>query len=135
MKIFPPTEPDFSSELHDPRRRKEHLAASDHAEPPIFVSAVPKRQEPRSAVSVVDATQPRLGPTGRIEPLPGTVEEAYRALVLGTRDYVRKNGFTDAVIVASNDVVNENDLFASLEGCRRSLGVKVITASLTDYLP
>jgi NAD+ synthase (glutamine-hydrolysing) len=94
----------FRQRLHDPRRRKEHLAASDRAEPPIFVSAAPKRQEQRPAVSVVDATQPRLGPTGRIEPLPGSVEEAYRALVLGTRDYVRKNGFTDAVIALSGGI-------------------------------
>lgn len=40
-----------------------------------------------------------------------------------------------SVLVAANDVVKGNDLFASVEGCRRSVGVKVITASLTDYLP
>ena len=38
-------------------------------------------------------------------------------------------------VVASNDVVKGNDLFASLEACRKSLGIRVITASLTDYLP
>jgi long-chain acyl-CoA synthetase len=40
-----------------------------------------------------------------------------------------------SVLVAANDVVKGNDLFSSVEGCRSSLGVKVITASLTDYLP
>jgi len=40
-----------------------------------------------------------------------------------------------SVIVAANDIVKENDLFAGLEGCRRNLEIKVITASLTDYLP
>jgi long-chain acyl-CoA synthetase len=40
-----------------------------------------------------------------------------------------------AFAVAANDVVKENDLFASLESCRRNLDIRVITASLTDYLP
>jgi len=38
-------------------------------------------------------------------------------------------------VVAANDVVKGADLFSSLEGCRGSLDVKIITASLTDYLP
>jgi long-chain acyl-CoA synthetase len=40
-----------------------------------------------------------------------------------------------SVIVAANDIVKGNDLFASVEACRRNLDIKVITASLTDYLP
>jgi long-chain acyl-CoA synthetase len=40
-----------------------------------------------------------------------------------------------SIIVAANDVVKENDLFASVEACRRNLEIKIITASLTDYLP
>jgi long-chain acyl-CoA synthetase len=41
-----------------------------------------------------------------------------------------------SIVVAANDVVRGNDLFASLEGCRDRLGlVQVITASVTDYLP
>ncbi|HVC26628.1 MAG TPA: long-chain fatty acid--CoA ligase [Nitrososphaerales archaeon] len=40
-----------------------------------------------------------------------------------------------SVVVAANDVVKGNDLFASVESCRRNLGIKVVTASLTDYLP
>src|SRR5205814_9160257 len=38
-----------------------------------------------------------------IEPL-GPVAEVYEALVLGTRDYVRKNGFTDVVIGVSGGI-------------------------------
>lgn len=38
-------------------------------------------------------------------------------------------------LVAANDVVNGNDLFASVEGCRGSLPTRIVTASLTDYLP
>ncbi|MDQ4068181.1 MAG: NAD(+) synthase, partial [Actinomycetota bacterium] len=37
------------------------------------------------------------------EPL-SSVEEVYEALVLGTRDYARKNGFTDAVVALSGGV-------------------------------
>jgi len=38
-----------------------------------------------------------------VEPLP-PVEEVYRALELGTRDYVRKNGFTDVVVGLSGGI-------------------------------
>ena len=42
--------------------------------------------------------------SGRIEPVIGGVTEVYEALVLGTRDYVRKNGFTDALISLSGGI-------------------------------
>jgi len=40
----------------------------------------------------------------RIEPLLEPVREVYEALVLGTRDYVHKNGFADVVIGLSGGV-------------------------------
>ena len=40
----------------------------------------------------------------RIEPELGFVEEIYEALVLGTRDYVRKNGFTKVVLGLSGGI-------------------------------
>ncbi len=40
----------------------------------------------------------------RIQPLLPPVHEVYEALVLGTRDYVRKNGFTDVVIGLSGGI-------------------------------
>ncbi|MDA4115470.1 MAG: long-chain fatty acid--CoA ligase [Thaumarchaeota archaeon] len=40
-----------------------------------------------------------------------------------------------SVVVAANDIVKGNDLFASIDACRRNLDLKVLTASLTDYLP
>src|SRR5207237_8747756 len=40
---------------------------------------------------------------GVAEPRP-PVREVYEALVVGTRDYVRKNGFTDVVIGLSGGV-------------------------------
>ena len=40
----------------------------------------------------------------RLEPLLDPVREVYEALVLGTRDYVRKNGFSDVVIGLSGGI-------------------------------
>lgn len=41
-----------------------------------------------------------------------------------------------SIVVAANDIVRGNDLYASLEGCRGRLDIThVITASVTDYLP
>src|SRR5262249_26976821 len=71
----------FPARLHDPRGRREKQAAPPVARtvlrplPPLSTSPV----EPRDVV-----------------PLP-PVDEVYEALVLGTRDYVRKNGFRHVV--------------------------------------
>ncbi len=94
----------FRTRLHDPRRRKERLAQG--AEPSVTLVSGP-RVRPAGAmaeVSTLDAMAPRLGHTGRIEPLPGRDEEAYAALVLGTRDYVRKNGVRDVVVGLSGGI-------------------------------
>jgi NAD+ synthase (glutamine-hydrolysing) len=40
----------------------------------------------------------------RVAPRPSADEELYEALVLGTRDYVCKNGFTDVVIALSGGI-------------------------------
>jgi NAD+ synthase (glutamine-hydrolysing) len=53
----------------------------------------------RSAVEVVD-----IEAGGVVAPELGTDEEVWEALVLGTRDYVTKNGFTDVVIGLSGGV-------------------------------
>ncbi|HXF81675.1 MAG TPA: NAD+ synthase [bacterium] len=58
--------------------------------PTIHVSAAAPRRRP--------AVSPRIAPV--LEP----VEEVYRALVLGTRDYLRKNGFSDAVVGLSGGI-------------------------------
>ena len=42
--------------------------------------------------------------SGPSESTPGDLEELYRALVLGTRDYVRKNRFTDVVVGLSGGI-------------------------------
>ena len=94
----------FRTRLHDPRRRKELLAQG--AEPSVTnVSGQRVRAAGATAeVSTLDAMASRLGRTGRIEPLPGRTEEAYAALVLGTRDYARKNGVRDVVVGLSGGI-------------------------------
>ena len=93
----------FRTRLHDPRRRKERFPAGTFA-PAIVVSPAPVHPEPLAREGLPAATEPRLGVTGRLEPPLERVEEAYQALVLGVRDYVRKNGFRDVVIALSGGI-------------------------------
>ncbi|MBO0893101.1 MAG: NAD+ synthase [Acidimicrobiales bacterium] len=77
--------PSFRKRLLDPRGRPEAPPL-----PTIVVSEAPgARSEPRA---------PSVAPV--LEP----VEEVYEALVLGTRDYVRKNGFGDVVVALSGGI-------------------------------
>jgi NAD+ synthase (glutamine-hydrolysing) len=61
---------------------------------------------PEVAVSDSEVGAPSAVPRidRRIEPLLEPVREVYEALVLGTRDYVHKNGFADVVIGLSGGV-------------------------------
>ncbi len=77
--------PVFRKRLLDPRGR-----ATAPPLPEVLVSAEPRPNEERREAEVV-------------APLP-PVEEVYEALVLGTHDYARKNGFTDAVVGLSGGV-------------------------------
>jgi NAD+ synthase (glutamine-hydrolysing) len=79
----------FRARLHDSRRRKEKLSA----DAPVRRVALPDL--PARSTPPVPAT-----PAAFLEP----VAEIYAALVLGTRDYVRKNGFRRVVIGMSGGV-------------------------------
>jgi NAD+ synthase (glutamine-hydrolysing) len=57
----------------------------------------------REDLLVVDLDPPAVTPA-RIEAPLGPVREVYEALVVGTRDYVGKNGFTDVVIALSGGI-------------------------------
>ena len=59
---------------------------------------------PLPEVAVTEAQLGGAGRAHRVEPLLEPVREVYEALVLGTRDYVRKNGFTDVLIGLSGGV-------------------------------
>ncbi|HEX9035889.1 MAG TPA: NAD+ synthase [Ktedonobacterales bacterium] len=96
----------FRARLHDPRRRKERHAfqAQDGATAWITVSDTPPPVYRAPDVSIVDAAAPALGEPGRIEPAPGRLDEVYRALTLGVRDYVHKGGFTEALVALSGGI-------------------------------
>lgn len=86
----------FRRRLHDPRRRK--AAATP-------LTTVPLPTLARSASARSEATPPdrqSLAPH-IVNPLP-PLAEIYQALVLGTRDYVRKNGFEKVVIGLSGGI-------------------------------
>ncbi len=60
---------------------------------------------PGATVVSTGTRSPDAGPrAGGVAPLLGPEAEVYEALVLGTRDYVAKNGFTDAVIGLSGGI-------------------------------
>jgi len=79
----------FRARLRDSRRRKEKLSAEDRVS--------------RVTLAPVAAASPPLPERPLVDPLP-PVDEVFRALVLGTRDYVRKNGFGRVVIGLSGGI-------------------------------
>ncbi|MBI4297750.1 MAG: NAD+ synthase [Chloroflexi bacterium] len=83
----------FRHRLHDPRRRKERQAAiaQGPAVSRILVSEAPP-----------DGPKPPLPSRAEKELEP--VAEVYAALVLGTRDYVTKNGFKKVAIGLSGGI-------------------------------
>lgn len=84
MVVDVDVQPTFRKRLLDPRGRAV-------AEPLPVVE-----------VSAAQARDDHLPPT--IAPTLDRVEEVYEALVLGTRDYVRKNSFTDVVLGLSGGI-------------------------------
>jgi NAD+ synthase (glutamine-hydrolysing) len=86
----------FRQRLHDPRLRKGPSGASLHLGrgPATRISL---------ARSLPEGARPALSGPPIVERLP-RLEEIYRALTLGTRDYVRKNGFQKAVVGLSGGV-------------------------------
>jgi NAD+ synthase (glutamine-hydrolysing) len=87
------TEKVFRERLHDPRRRQERVDVfSEGMRAEKIVLA--EKYETKSTGKIESAIAPRLS----------RAEETYKALVLGTRDYVRKNGFERVVIGLSGGV-------------------------------
>jgi NAD+ synthase (glutamine-hydrolysing) len=86
----------FRQRLHDPRLRKNGpypISPSEHESGEAIELPSIEQPDPRP-----DLTAPHI-----IPPLP-RLEEIYRALTTGTRDYVHKNGFQKAVIGLSGGV-------------------------------
>jgi NAD+ synthase (glutamine-hydrolysing) len=87
----------FRARLHDTRRRQERLSMTEVNAPIITVDT-----RPLEAPAVNNHVP--LGAPQRIEPRMGRLQEIYSALVLGTGDYVRKNGFKRVIIALSGGI-------------------------------
>jgi NAD+ synthase (glutamine-hydrolysing) len=90
----------FRARLHDPRRRHA-LRGEPHDVDRIYTEESEERSDATAEVNSA-ARRPAL-------PAPAPVEhdglaEVYSALVLGTRDYVRKNGFEGVVLGLSGGI-------------------------------
>jgi NAD+ synthase (glutamine-hydrolysing) len=71
----------------------------------LFASRGRRHSAPLPVVELSDAsTSGRAPRPARIEPELDDIAEVWSALVLGTRDYVRKNGFSDVVIGLSGGI-------------------------------
>src|ERR1700730_8102121 len=80
----------FRARLHDSRRRKEKLRATEAPPRRVTLPPLPAPERPRLSAHEVAVLEP--------------VEEIYQALVLGTRDYVTKNGFRHVVLGLSGGI-------------------------------
>ncbi|MGH2541493.1 MAG: NAD+ synthase, partial [Ardenticatenaceae bacterium] len=85
----------FRERLHDPRQRTERTEAAQWAEltPRLVGTSLHHLVQERPAL-----------PADLVAPAPGEVEEVYRALSLGIRDYARKNGFTRVALGLSGGI-------------------------------
>lgn len=90
----------FMKRLHDPRRRQQSIAMKREM--------IEKIDLPGRIVSsgrrCRDSTERSCGETLSGMRAAGEEEEVYSALVLGTGDYVRKNGFTSVCIGLSGGI-------------------------------
>jgi NAD+ synthase (glutamine-hydrolysing) len=135
----------FSRRLHDPRRRKEHVSWPEARIKCIELEKDLKLSKKMALPARADA------------PL-GEIEEVYQALVLGTRDYIHKNGFRQVVIAISGGIdssltaviavdalgaenvagvfmpspYSSRDSREDAEGLANNLGIRFMTVPITD---
>ena len=82
----------FRARLHDPRIRKERLGFD-----PAAARVTKVILEPRTG------DREPVPPAAKLRPLSDAAQ-VYEALTLGTRDYVRKNGFNSGVVALSGGI-------------------------------
>ena len=82
----------------------------------LLICEIEARESPVGAVLesfyARDESRARAVHLNRVEEPLGDVEEVYEALVMGTRDYLRKNGFREAIVALSGGV--DSSLVASI---------------------
>ena len=87
----------FRHRLHEPRRRKEKASAGN----PIL----PIQLDTPSVAQNADTKTDNIAKPGPPKPRPeDRLADIYSALVVGTRDYVRKNGFEKVLVGLSGGI-------------------------------
>jgi NAD+ synthase (glutamine-hydrolysing) len=91
-------------------------------------AAVPDQTVSRLPGSVAFGPGGEMVPVGAARPLGG-LDEIYAALVLGVRDYVRKNGFSDVVIALSGGIDSALTAVVAVDalGAEHVLGISMPT--------
>ena len=84
----------FRRRLHDPRSRKEKQVHAQEIDRTVWAQIPGAPPTPARRRPILPKVLPRLAPA----------EEVFLALVLGTRDYVRKNGFSRVLVGLSGGV-------------------------------
>ncbi|MEE8185674.1 MAG: NAD+ synthase, partial [Thermodesulfobacteriota bacterium] len=84
------TEAVFRTMVRDPRKRKNRTLFKEKIKKVTLSAKLRRRRRRPLATSVADLLKP--------------LEEVHRALILGTKDYVKKNGFRHAVIGLSGGI-------------------------------
>jgi NAD+ synthase (glutamine-hydrolysing) len=114
----------FRQRLHDPRRRKGELAH-------LYRLDKVRRLHLSHTASHVD--RPLVTPV--VSPLPDHLHEVYQALLLGTRDYVQKNGFQTVVVGLSGGI--DSSLVATIAadalGAENVVGVSMPSRYSSDH--
>ncbi len=87
----------FRHRLQDPRRRKEKSTAGAPIPPITLVAKRPKANPDTDTDNIAPPSPPEHHPDDRLR-------DIYQALVIGTRDYVRKNGFGKVLVGLSGGV-------------------------------
>jgi NAD+ synthase (glutamine-hydrolysing) len=126
----------FRARLHDPRRRKE-----------AFLIEQPRWRQTRTVISEIPSTPATSTINRQSEDMLDLPAEVYKALVLGTRDYVRKNGFEKVLIglsggidsaivatIAADALGGENVIGVSMPSRFSSEGSKTDAKKLTENL-
>jgi NAD+ synthase (glutamine-hydrolysing) len=112
----------FRSRLHDPRRRQERLSAANANDVPMITVSDKPVPTPQVSPGKVLLDTPQ-----RKEPKMGHLQEIYSALVLGTGDYVRKNGFKQVIIGLSGGIDSSLTAVIAVDalGAENVLGVSM----------
>lgn len=84
----------FRSRIHDPRRRKARHTLESHSEKAEVINIEGQQSKDKAKTPI----------KSRIEEFNNKEEEILRALVLGTKDYVTKNGFKKVAIGLSGGI-------------------------------